>query len=403
MKASTLQKKEALVREIPIQQSPIVTSSFEKFQLRIVLFRELMSSALKHLGSPKKALKVSKILKDKYEKTFGEKLLSKVAKVDGKYYWRLASPGFPSPAATLSRINEMNRVMPFKPTNGLGILLVGITKKCPLSCEHCYEWDRMNEKEKLSIDDLTQIIQKYQDYGTTQIMLGGGEPLLRIKDIYTLLENAKDGTDFWIVTSGWRFTTEYATRLKSKGLSGVMVSLDHYIPEKHDEFRGREGSYDEAINAVLLAKEAKLVTGISLCPTKEFTTEENLRAYMELGKRLGVTFVQIFEPKAVGRYKGQDVALSEKHFKLLEKFYLEYNSGKEYKDYPIINYTGYHQRRFGCFGSGDYYLYVDTDGDVHKCPLCAGKVCNALAFPVEDTVNLLKQTSGCSFFHQSEL
>ncbi len=403
MNLPTIEKKKVKQLEFIQQSSPIVTNLFEKFWLRILLSVDILSIAFKHLRDPIKVIKVSRTLKKKYVTVFGEPLLNKVSKVDGRYYWKFATPGFPSAAARQSRANEVNRVMPYKSSNGLGILLLGITKKCPLSCEHCYEWDRMHQKEKLSSEDLVHIMHKYQDYGTTQMQLGGGEPLLRIKDIYLMLDKAKKGTDFWIVTSGWKFTAEQAVKLKSKGLTGIMVSLDHHQPEGHDQFRGKKGSYDMAIQAVLHAKNANLVTGLSLCPTQEYTTEENLRSYIELAKKLGVTFVQVFEPKPAGRYKDKDVLISKQQEKLLEDLYLEYNQDKQYRDYPIINYTGYHQRKTGCFGGGDYYFYIDTDGDAHKCPLCATKVCNALAFSAEDTVNLLKQTSGCKFFEQSKL
>ena len=403
MNVQSLQKKKIPVVEIVRQSSPMVTGSFEKLTLKMMLSIELIFVAIRCLGNPIKAIKVIRELKQKYQKVFGEKLLTKVAKVDGKYYWRFATPGFPSEAARLARANEINRIIPFKSKKGLGLLLLGITKKCPLSCEHCYEWDKMHQKEKLSTQDLIQIVHKYQDYGTSQMMFGGGEPLLRIKDIYTLLQKAKKGTDFWIVTSGWKFTTEHAVQLKYNGLTGVLVSVDHHLPEKHDKFRGKEGSYQMAINATIEAKKANLVTGLSLCPTKEYTNEENLHSYMELAKKLGVTYVQILEPKPVGRYKDKNVVLPEDQTKLLDKLYLEYNNSEKYKDYPIINYVGYHQRQFGCFGGGNYYFYIDTDGDAHICPLCAGKVCNALAFSAEDTINLLRETNGCHFFDQSNL
>lgn len=398
----TIEQEKALAKlEIPEQRSAIVTSLYEKLKLKAWLSLDFIYVAMKYLKNPVKAVKVVKILKDKYTTVYGEKLLSKVSKVDGKYYWKYSMPGFPSLAAQESRATQINRLYPFRESKGLGILLLGITKKCPLSCEHCYEWDRMHQKEKLSQADLIHLMHKYQDYGTTQIQLGGGEPMLRINDIYAMLDNAKKGTDFWITTSGWRFNDTHAKTLKEKGLTGVMVSLDHHLPEKHDAFRGKKGTFEMVINAVISAKKAKLVTGLSICPTRDFTNEENLKAYMELAKKLGVTFVQVFEPKPAGRYADKDILLHKSQLELLEKFYLEYNQQEAYKDYPIINYIGYHQRRTGCFGSGDFYFYIDTDGDAHKCPLCSTKICNAVKFSAEDTIRLLQQTQGCNYFAQS--
>ena len=333
-----------------------------------------------------KSLKLMRAIKRKYSNVFGEKFLVKVAKVDNRYFWRLAAPGFPSSASYKMHQNEANRFIPTKPFNGQRSVLMAITKKCPLNCEHCFEWPNLSKQEALSVDQWISIIRRYQEFGTTQIMLSGGEPMVRINDIYRMLENALPGTDFWIITSGIGLNNHHAQKLKEHGLTGVMVSLDHHAKELHDHFRGYSGAFDAVIEAVTAANHAKLVTTLSLCATKAFTTIENIEQYMELAKSLGVSFVQLIEPKPKGRYAEKDVLLDENKIALLDETYLKYNNEREYKDYPIINYLGYHQRRVGCFGAGDRFFYIDTDGDAHICPFCEKKVIN----------NLTGDCRGCS-------
>jgi MoaA/NifB/PqqE/SkfB family radical SAM enzyme len=287
--------------------------------------------------------------------------------------------------------NEVNRLISGQKKTGLRSLLFAITKKCPLNCEHCFEWDNLNQQEVLSTADLINIVLKYQAYGTTQIMFSGGEPMLRVNDIYEVLNAAHDGSDFWIISSGLGLTKERAHRLKKAGLTGVMISLDHFEASKHNAFRGFENAYMNAIQAVENANEAGLVTTLSLCATKEFTTEENLDAYMNLAKTLGVSFVQILEPRASGRYMGKEVELGKEEMLLLEKKYSEYNTSEAYVDFPIVDYLGYHQRKVGCFGAGNRFFYIDTDGDAHICPFCTNKVAKALQFPAKDMVSLLGQ------------
>lgn len=318
-------------------------------------------------------------------------MLTKVAKVDGRYYWRLGVPGYPSQALYRLQVNEVNRMFPGQYPIGLRTLFIAITKKCPLQCEHCFEWDNLNKDDTLTTENIIEIVHRYQDYGTTQIMLSGGEPMLRINDIYRVLEAAKPGTDFWIITSGLGLNAERARKLKDTGLTGVMVSLDHFLPDQHNTFRGFDGAWDHAITAVIAANKVGLVTTLAICTTKAFITKKNLAAYMELSRKLGVSFVQFIEPRATGRYRGRAVTLEQEHLDLLEATFLRYNSAPEYRDYPIINYLGYHQRRIGCFGGGDRFFYVDTDGDAHLCPFCAGKVNNVLQFPADETIQLLSQ------------
>ena len=94
--------------------------------------------------------------------------------------------------------------------NPLHMAFVAITKKCPLACEHCFEWDNLNKREKLSLSDLKKIVYSLQEKKIAQIHFSGGEPMLRVQDMLEVLQTAKPGTDFWVITSGYNFTAENA-------------------------------------------------------------------------------------------------------------------------------------------------------------------------------------------------
>jgi MoaA/NifB/PqqE/SkfB family radical SAM enzyme len=388
---------------IPKQNSPIVKSRFHLHWLTFNLFAQIVKIIIREIGSFTTAIKLALALRIKYKTTFGESFVSKAVKVNGRYFWRLATPGFPSKASIIMTENEINREYPFKPLKGLKIVMIGITKKCPLNCEHCLEWDILHQEEKLSTEDLIGIIHKYQDYGTTQFMLSGGEPMLRVNDIYKILKAAKRGSDFWVVTSGLGVNAKRAQELKANGLTGVMVSLDHFIPAEHDQFRGYKGAFNNAVSAVINSNKAGLVTALSICLTKQFINKENIEAYMDFAKNLGVSFVQFLDPKATGRYYGKDVTLEQKDFELLDELYHTYNTAKKFRDYPIIDYTGYQERRIGCFAAGNRFFYIDTDGDVHVCPFCSNKICNAKAFSAVDTIALLNQHNCHSSFKNENM
>ncbi len=378
------------------QSSPIVLRSLEKPKVRLQVILQLLKVFNEKTHNVFRSLKLLSAIKQRYETIFGEKFLTKLAKVDGRYFWRLAAPGFPSLASYKMHQNEANRFIPTKPFNGQRSVLMAITKKCPLNCEHCFEWPNLSKQEALSVDQWISIIRRYQEFGTTQIMLSGGEPMVRINDVYKMLGNAHPGTDFWVITSGIGLNNHHAQKLKQHGLTGVMISLDHHKKELHDQFRGYDGAFDAVIEAVTAANRAKLVTTLSLCTTKAFTTVENIEQYMELAKRLGVSFVQLVEPKPKGRYAEKDVLLDKNQITLLDQTYLKYNNEKGYRDYPIINYLGYHQRQVGCFGAGDRFFYIDTDGDAHICPFCEKKVINTLEESAEDVITILGENK-CHF------
>ena len=123
---------------------------------------------------------------------------------------------------------------------------------------------------------------------------------------------------------------------------------------------------------------------------------------MEMARALGVAFVQVLEPRSSGRYSGKNVELTPKETDMIEKMYLEYNSLSRYRDFPIINYLGYHQRHVGCFGAGDRFFYIDPDGDAHICPYCTGKITNTLSSSAEETIAELSKKS-CFVFERNAL
>ena len=123
---------------------------------------------------------------------------------------------------------------------------------------------------------------------------------------------------------------------------------------------------------------------------------------MQLAKELDVAFVQVLEPRAKGKYEGLSVELKPEKIKLLEDIFLKYNNEKKYIDFPIINYLGYHQRKLGCFGAGNRFLYIDTDGDAHICPFCDNKVINANKATVLEIINELSKNK-CMAFQKNSI
>ena len=249
------------------------------------------------------------------------------------------------------------------------LLFLAITNKCSLNCAHCYEWDFLNKKESLSKDAIFDIVKKYQQKNLGQIFFTGGEPLNRFDTLIKILPSVKDA-ETWIISSGWHLTEDKATALKANGLTGALISLDHYVEEKHDEFRGLPKSYYWALLALKNAQSAGLITALSLCPTNEFIESNSFAPYMKMAQSLGVKFVQIIEPKPEGRNFDGDLVLTSSNKRKLENLFNEFNSGKIYRSFPIIIYTDYLKRLYGCEGVYERHRYIDTKGIEHPCPFC---------------------------------
>lgn len=324
--------------------------------------------------------------------------MKKMYKISGRYYFNIYTPGWPSKAYDHIVKSELRRhAAGIVSEEKLRFVFLAITRKCPMRCEHCFEWDNLNQKESFSRSDLLRVLDIYHREGVKQFHFSGGEPMARFKDLLAVLKYAKGKSECWVVTSGFNVTTENAKLLKSAGCFGIVVSIDHYVPELHNIFRGHKEAFDHAVYAVKAARRAGLVVAISVCATKTFIEGDHLMPYLDFAKYLGVQFVQVLEPKNIGHYEGKDVLLEEKHIKILEGFFKKINHSPEYKGYPSLMYHGYHQRRVGCF-SGNRSVYIDSAGDVHACPFCHTASYNIIDWLRQDNIELPRKENSCPQF-----
>jgi MoaA/NifB/PqqE/SkfB family radical SAM enzyme len=388
---------EKLHKEPGLHAATPMIFGLHKKVIKVCIWINIVILALYIFKNPVRALKAVKKLAGLRDSFRDNHIILKYAKVGSKYYYTFNAPAWPSKAFNNYVSNNLKKIDTPFPNQALDTVLFGITKKCGYQCEHCFEWDALNKPETLSRENILSIIHSFQKLGITQVQLSGGEPLNRFDDILYVLQNIKRGTDVWLYTSGYHFTEERASLLKHAGLTGITVSLDHWVPELHNIFRGKNHAFEWAEKAVANATKQNLVVCLSLCATKEFISKDNLLHYANLAKRWGAAFIQVLEPKAVGHYAEKDVCLHEKQLTELDDFFTAYNFNKNYNDYPSVIYHGFYSRRTGCGGGGKHYVYVDTDGDVHNCPFCQKKIFSALNDPIEKNLNLMRQ-NGCNAF-----
>jgi MoaA/NifB/PqqE/SkfB family radical SAM enzyme len=240
-----------------------------------------------------------------------------------------------------------------------------------------------------------EIIRSFQDDNVAQIQFSGGEPMSRYNDLLHLLRTARSGTDFWMNTSGFLLDQKRAEELKSAGLTGCIISLDHYMESGHIRFRKNPSAFKWAIEATRAAVNAGMPVTLSLCATREFISWENMLSYAAMARDLGVTFIQVLEPKPTGFYKGKDVKLDQSQKQILEDFYWRMAFDPQYRDWPIVNYHEYHRHAINCGGAGDRFLYINSVGGIQACPFCDKSFGHILKGDSQHCIQHMRQ-SGCS-------
>lgn len=312
----------------------------------------------------------------------------------GRVFWDFYAPGWPSPALDRCIGRELDRVDPIGRTPGLNTTIIAITRRCALNCEHCFEWNALNRREALTSDDLHEILRRVLQRGSSQVFLSGGEPLQRFADLLSLAGIAARESDVWVMTSGLGLTAEKARRLREAGVTGLSISLDHWDADAHDRFRGLPGSHAAAMRAARHAGEAGLLVALSLCAIRDFANRADLNRYAETARGLGASFIQIFEPKALGHYAGREVGLGPAHRLALEQFCERINTDAAWRDYPTVDYLDWGARLLGCCGAGDRYAYIDTEGQMHACPFCRAPGLRVLQQDIDVALSALLER-GC--------
>ena len=127
------------------------------------------------------------------------------------------------------------------------------TVRCNFKCKHCGSaYETLGGDDELTTKEIKAAFSQIShDFNPKQIMVAvtGGEPTVR-KDLLDVTTHiSKLGFNWGMVTNGFLLDGRMAEGLKKSGMRTVVVSIDD-IGKLHDEFRGIEGAYDQALKAI---------------------------------------------------------------------------------------------------------------------------------------------------------
>jgi MoaA/NifB/PqqE/SkfB family radical SAM enzyme len=239
-------------------------------------------------------------------------------------------------------------------------ITISITEECPNRCLHCALPDTKN-KARLSPDVVKSVIDQTLDMGTTLIIFDGGEPLLYdgLEDLISYVDQSRAIPGLF--TSGVGMTPERASSLKDAGLSMLSVSLDSANEEGHDFMRGRPGVFRDAVNAIKYGLDAGILVGIYVVLSPRNVDE--LDAFYELAKDLGVHELSFYEIVPTGRWQGHEKeVLSSEGLKKFDDFVERASHAEGPRVFPIPQII----RKMGCF-AGRKWLHVTPEGNVLPC------------------------------------
>lgn len=134
-----------------------------------------------------------------------------------------------------------------------------LTYKCNAKCVHCYVvQDDRREKEELTTAEWIKVMDDLAVSSCLTLTYTGGEAMLR-PDFWELARAAIDRNfALQIFTNGILVDENVISRFVELNILGIGVSLYATKAEIHERTTGIPGSFDKAVNAIRLAREAGL-------------------------------------------------------------------------------------------------------------------------------------------------
>ncbi|MFQ5911681.1 MAG: radical SAM protein [Nitrospinota bacterium] len=180
-----------------------------------------------------------------------------------------------------------------------------LTRRCNQHCAHCYmsAFPRADLSGELTTIKCLRVIDEIAEVNPhVFLILTGGEPLLR-KDLFDIAGRAS-GKGFTVVlgSNGTLLNRRTADRMKESGIMGASISLDSVDRRKHDAFRALPGSWDRAIRATRVLKEAGLDFSLHFSVMPWNTGE--IPAVVDLARDLGARVLNVFFVVRTGRGLG---------------------------------------------------------------------------------------------------
>ncbi len=125
-----------------------------------------------------------------------------------------------------------------------------LTDNCNLRCISCTCWHE-NTTGELSEDEWRSVVDQLAQLGFIKINFTGGEALIR-RDAARIIAHAREAgiSDLHLNSNGLLLDEDRIDEVIAAGVRSFNVSIDGPDAATHDAIRGRQGAYDDTIEAI---------------------------------------------------------------------------------------------------------------------------------------------------------
>lgn len=243
------------------------------------------------------------------------------------------------------------------------ILLFDPTSACNLHCTGCWAAE-YGHQMNLSYEDMDRIVTQAEELGIHAFLMTGGEPTVRMNDIWKLCEK-HNHSFFSAFTNGTLIDDKFCENMLRLGNFTVNISVEGF--QNVNDARRGAGDFEKVMKAMDCLKAHRLAFGTSICYTsanyKVVTSDEFLDMLIEHG----VKWAWYFHYMPVGNAASTDLLLTPE-----QREYM-YHRVREIRGFeggkPIFTMDFQNDGEFihGCIAGGRVYCHINPNGDVEPC------------------------------------
>lgn len=224
---------------------------------------------------------------------------------DGCAWWRVNCPHgaynvkLSSDARLFAKFRAQERPRPTWYHRSLSNCIIHINDDCSLQCPICFA-SAERKGWRMSLDEIRAAAQKVKKVSPANVMLMGGEPTEhpQILDILDILAH-EFKFRCSILTNGVRIGKEpdFASKLKTAGLSKASISFDTFNPETSKIMRGSEELVQIKLQALENCFSAKLNCGFvtTMCRLNLPEFPELVKYYINHAGQMSMYEVQCYQ------------------------------------------------------------------------------------------------------------
>jgi MoaA/NifB/PqqE/SkfB family radical SAM enzyme len=238
-------------------------------------------------------------------------------------------------------------------------MLIDPTSACNIRCKGCWANDYSKHSE-LSFEKLDEIMTDAPKLGIGNILMTGGEPLVRKTDILKLCRKHK--LPFTLFTNGTLIDEPLAMEMEKLGNLNMLISIEGF--REATDFRRGEGIFDKAIAAMDLLKKYNIGFGFSICYHSKNYEEVCSDEFLDFLGEKGCWFGWMFNYLPIGQGADLSLCLNAEQRSYVKQKVEKYIAKHSF---TIIDFANNGHLLYGCVGAGNGFIHINANGDLEPC------------------------------------